>query len=127
MEIEAEKTKLDDIFRNSLRNRSLPFLSSNYPSNEKVKEQVVRRPIIDINPTKHRDNTPVKETEKERGAPRRIPRPKSMLRPKVCYKRPRPIVLIPRFEMTFSTYDLHTADREISRGFCDASSCGKQA
>ncbi len=64
MEIEEEKTKLDDIFRNSLRNRSLPFLSSNYPSNEKVKEQVVRRPIIDINPTKHRDNTPVKETDK---------------------------------------------------------------
>lgn len=86
MEIEEEKVELDNLCRSSLRNRSLPFISGNHPTrNEQVKEQVARRPI-DLNPTKNRENIPVKGTDIERGAPRRIPRPKSMLRPKVCYK-----------------------------------------
>jgi len=86
MEIEEENVELDDLCRSSLRNRSLPFISGNHPTrNEQVKEQVARRPI-DLNPTKHRENTPVKGTDREGGAPRRIPRPKSMLRPKLIGK-----------------------------------------
>ena len=83
MEIEEEAAKVDELYRNTLRNRCLRHVSflpedlqKQYASNE-----VAERHEASVFKQREKKDEPTVE----RRPTRRIPRPKTMLRPKVCF------------------------------------------